>query len=105
VHLIPEEDRDPFVALIQAVRGYAEGRIGRAELDAERDAAWAAREAVWAAWDVAARAAWDVAARAAWAACGAVWAAAARAAACGAAAWNARAAARYTQIEMLRRYV
>jgi len=69
---IPESHRDPFVAAINAARGFARGEIG----DKERAAAGAAAGA--AAWDAAGDAAWDAAWAAAWAAAGAAAGAAVR---------------------------
>ena len=108
---IPESRRDPFVAAINAARGFARGEIN----DAARAAAWAAaRAAAWAAaWDAArdaARAAaWDAARGAARAAArAAAWDAAWDAArdAARAAAWDAaRGAARDAQTIILFDYL
>ena len=87
---IPESHRDPFVAAINAARGFARGEIGYKELAAARAAAWAAAEATARA-TARATAARDAAARdAAWAA--------ARATA-------ARDAARAVQTEILFEYL
>jgi len=120
---IPESHRDPFVAAVNAARGYARGEIG----DKERDAAGAAARAAAgdaagaaaraAAWDAAEAAARDAAWAAAWAAAGAAArdaagdaAGAAARDAAGAAAWAAAgaaawAAARAAQTEILFDYL
>ena len=65
LQFIPEAHRDPFVAAINAARGFARGEISDRERDAAWAAAWtAARVAAWAAaWDAAGAAAraaaWD----------------------------------------------
>ncbi len=69
---IPESHRDPFVAAINAARGFARGEIGAKERAAAGDAAGAAARAAagaaaWdAAWAAAWAAAWDAAGAAAW---------------------------------------
>ena len=100
---IPESHRDPFVAAINAARGFARGEIG----DKERAAAWAAARAAAgaAAWDAAGAAAWDAARAAAWDAARDAARAAARAAAWDAAGAAARDAARAAQTEILFDYL
>jgi hypothetical protein len=91
---------------VKVARRFARGRATIQELNAARDAAWAARAAAWdEAWD----AAWAAAGAAAWAARAAAWDAARAAAGDAArdAAWAARDAAwdaeRKSQIRYLRR--
>jgi hypothetical protein len=96
---IPESHRDPFVAAINAARGFARGEISDKERVAARDAARAAARAA------AGGAAWGAAWAAAWAAAGDAAGDAARAAAGDAARAAAGDAARAVQTEILFDYL